>query len=81
MNLRIQTAAGRWAALTASLDEGDHEELETVERTILKSRPRCTQDAVVILDVVTAGIQAGQRSDGLDAKALQAVSRLLRTVP
>lgn len=81
MNSRIQIAAGRWAELSASLSEDSLDELEAIERTILKSRPSSTQDAVVILDVVAAGITAGERSDGLDGKALKSVSRFLRTSP
>ena len=79
MKSRIQIAAGRWAELSGSLSEDSLDELEVVERTILKSRPATTQDAIIILDVVAAGITGGERSDGLDARALRSVSKLLRT--
>lgn len=78
MKSRIQIAARRWAELRASLSEDNLDELDDIERTILKGRPSSTQDAIAIIDVVAAGITAGERSDGLDAKALRSVSQMLR---
>lgn len=76
---RFNAAVSRWLCLSASHDEDDSPALERAEKTILRHSPQTASEAIAMLDVVAAGISAGERSDRLDIMALHAVSALLRS--
>lgn len=74
----IDRSAQIWRARS---EDHDPDILDRLEVLVLKHKPKSSGQAATMLDVVAVNVSTGQRSDGLDVRAVQAVAFFLRALP
>ncbi len=75
MGVSIARTAELWYH-SIGADEGNLDRLESI---ILRHSPKTPEEAAAMLDVVAANVAGGQRCDGLDIRAINAVASWLRS--
>lgn len=71
MPMKFQEAIDAWLELRDSIEEEMTDRLEAVEVFLLNWKPKSMMEAAMLCEVVAHSMDCGERSDGLDRRAVR----------